>query len=56
MMDLKFSRFFKSRTGVQLLSIMLWLAETGLFKMSYDSVLVLFMKDLSLKRQKNGKI
>ena len=37
MMDLKFSRFFKSKTGIRLLSIMLGLAVAGLFKMSCDS-------------------
>jgi hypothetical protein len=37
MMDLKFSRFFRSKTGIQLLSIMLGLGVAGLFKMSCDS-------------------
>lgn len=33
----KINRFFKSETGIKLLSIMLGLAIAGLFKMSCDS-------------------
>ena len=34
---IKITKFFKSETGVKLLSIMLGLAIAGLFKMSCDS-------------------
>ena len=36
-MNLEFSKFFKSKVGINLLSIMLGLGVAGLFKMSCDS-------------------
>tara|TARA_Y100001970_G_C13634844_1_gene555930 strand:- start:171 stop:413 length:243 start_codon:yes stop_codon:yes gene_type:complete len=36
-MNLEFSKFFKSKVGIKLLSIMLGLGVAGLFKMSCDS-------------------
>tara|TARA_B100001287_G_C22634428_1_gene506825 strand:- start:707 stop:949 length:243 start_codon:yes stop_codon:yes gene_type:complete len=53
-MNLEFSKFFKSKVGIKLLSIMLGLGVAGLFKMSCDSRSCIVYKGPSFKE--NNKV
>ena len=49
---IQFSKFFRSQTGVYLLSVMLGLGVAGLFKMSCDSRSCIVYKGPSFEKDK----